>query len=58
MRGEIVKILSVVGARPNFIKILPFINAIESHNNSAGNSVIHQKLVHTGDGVSGASAQS
>jgi len=26
------KILSVVGARPNFMKIAPFVHAIERHN--------------------------
>jgi len=26
------KIISVVGARPNFMKIAPFIKAIEEHN--------------------------
>ncbi len=26
------KIISVVGARPNFMKIAPFIRAIEKHN--------------------------
>ncbi|MBF0384631.1 MAG: UDP-N-acetylglucosamine 2-epimerase (non-hydrolyzing) [Candidatus Omnitrophica bacterium] len=36
------KILSVVGARPNFIKIAPFCSAIKSHKN------IDHCLVHTG----------
>lgn len=41
------KILSVVGARPNFMKIAPFIRAIEKHNfeNEGG---IQHILVHTG----------
>jgi UDP-N-acetylglucosamine 2-epimerase (non-hydrolysing) len=30
------KILSVVGARPNFMKIAPFIRAIEAHNEESG----------------------
>jgi UDP-N-acetylglucosamine 2-epimerase (non-hydrolysing) len=41
------KILSVVGARPNFMKIAPFIRAVEKHN-SAGNDTIEHILVHTG----------
>ncbi len=41
------KIISVVGARPNFIKIAPFIRAINTHNQTAPNKVEH-KLVHTG----------
>ncbi len=40
------KIISVVGARPNFMKIAPFIRAIENHNKNY-NSVEHL-LVHTG----------
>lgn len=41
------KIISVVGARPNFMKIAPFIRAIESHNKESKNEVEHL-LVHTG----------
>ena len=41
------KILSIVGARPNFMKIAPFIKAIEKHNNEGGESIQHI-LVHTG----------
>jgi UDP-N-acetylglucosamine 2-epimerase (non-hydrolysing) len=41
------KIISVVGARPNFMKIAPFIRAIEKHNAGAGQKVGHI-LVHTG----------
>jgi len=41
------KIISVVGARPNFMKIAPFIKAIEVHNNVESNKVEHI-LVHTG----------
>jgi UDP-N-acetylglucosamine 2-epimerase (non-hydrolysing) len=44
------KIISVVGARPNFMKISPFIKAIKRHNSSLKNSseqIIHL-LVHTG----------
>jgi len=41
------KIISVVGARPNFMKIAPFIKAIEEHNKSSKDRVDHL-LVHTG----------
>ena len=41
------KIISVVGARPNFMKIAPFIRAIEKHNQGKGEQVEHL-LVHTG----------
>lgn len=43
------KIISVVGARPNFMKIAPFIRAIEGHNQSGyGGASINHLLVHTG----------
>jgi len=41
------KVLSVVGARPNFIKIAPFIAAINKSNQST-NEPIEHVLVHTG----------
>ncbi len=41
------KIISVVGARPNFMKIAPFIRAIEKHNSGSVLQVDHL-LVHTG----------
>ena len=41
------KIISIVGARPNFIKVAPFIHAISNHNQLNQNNVEH-KLVHTG----------
>lgn len=41
------KILSVVGARPNFMKIAPFIRAVERYN-TENNSHIQHILVHTG----------
>jgi UDP-N-acetylglucosamine 2-epimerase (non-hydrolysing) len=43
------KILSVVGARPNFMKIGPFIRAISAYNATRnGNAAIEHVLVHTG----------
>ena len=41
------KILSVVGARPNFMKIAPFIRAIEKYNHENEGKIQHI-LVHTG----------
>ena len=41
------KILSVVGARPNFMKIAPFIHAINNFNRT-NNEKIEHVLVHTG----------
>lgn len=41
------KILHVVGARPNFMKIAPIVEAIEKQNR-ASNRPIDQRLVHTG----------
>lgn len=41
------KIISVVGARPNFMKIAPFIKAIEDFNLSHNNNLLHI-FVHTG----------
>lgn len=42
------KIISVVGARPNFMKIAPFIKAIEVHNRLNPLNVIEHCLIHTG----------
>ena len=45
------KIISVVGARPNFMKIAPFIRAIDEYNNrnaNSGKESIEHILVHTG----------
>jgi UDP-N-acetylglucosamine 2-epimerase (non-hydrolysing) len=49
-----IKIMSVVGARPNFMKIAPFVHAIEAHNRTLKSEIGNQKseishfLVHTG----------
>jgi len=42
------KIISVVGARPNFMKIAPFIHAIEKHNSIKPSEQVEHLLVHTG----------
>lgn len=41
------KIISVVGARPNFMKIAPFIRAVNKHNENDSIKIEHI-LVHTG----------
>jgi UDP-N-acetylglucosamine 2-epimerase (non-hydrolysing) len=41
------KIISVVGARPNFMKVAPFIHSINAYNQEHPNSIVHL-LVHTG----------
>lgn len=53
--ADIMKILSVVGARPNFMKIAPIISAIRDHNRSGlqpdsgrVSPAIQHVLVHTG----------
>lgn len=43
------KVLSVVGARPNFMKIAPFVRALERHNARCdGHARMEHLLVHTG----------
>ena len=41
------KIISIVGARPNFIKIAPFIHEINRRKNKSAHKIQHI-LVHTG----------
>jgi len=47
-----VKIISVVGARPNFIKIAPFVRAVEQ-----ADTTIEHILVHTGQHYDDAMSQ-
>jgi UDP-N-acetylglucosamine 2-epimerase (non-hydrolysing) len=42
------KCISVVGARPNFMKIAPIMRAIDKHNSTSGAKLIENTLVHTG----------
>ena len=42
------KIVTIIGARPQFIKASPVSRAIESHNRQGCNPHITEKLVHTG----------
>jgi len=43
-----IKIVTVVGARPNFMKAAPIIRAIRDHNEKQEGPSIHHLLVHTG----------
>jgi UDP-N-acetylglucosamine 2-epimerase (non-hydrolysing) len=43
-----VKILTVVGARPNFMKVAPLILAIRKHNDGRTGPYLEHVLVHTG----------
>jgi len=43
------KIISIVGARPNFMKLAPLIRAIQKHNANPQSPIpIHHLLIHTG----------
>jgi UDP-N-acetylglucosamine 2-epimerase (non-hydrolysing) len=46
--GPVAKILTVVGARPNFMKVAPIIRAIRAHNSAARVPHLQHVLVHTG----------
>ena len=46
-KQTIIKILTVVGARPNFMKIAPFVRAVKKFNESA-KVKIKNIIVHTG----------
>lgn len=55
IKNKAIKIMSIVGARPNFMKIAPIIKAINDHNNkiydnesSQDRRIIQNVLVHTG----------
>jgi UDP-N-acetylglucosamine 2-epimerase (non-hydrolysing) len=43
-----IKIISIVGARPNFMKVASLVRAIESHNASGTTAAIEHLIVHTG----------
>lgn len=42
------KLISVVGARPNFMKVAPFIRAVSKYNTTHKDNLIKHLLVHTG----------
>ncbi len=43
-----VKVVDIVGARPQFIKVAPILRAVQCHNERHPDSPIHEVLVHTG----------
>lgn len=45
---EQIKLVTVVGARPNFMKVAPIIRAIRDHNGKQRAPLINHVLVHTG----------
>jgi UDP-N-acetylglucosamine 2-epimerase (non-hydrolysing) len=48
MNTQTIKVLTVVGARPNFMKVAPIIRAISRHNKNGESPEIRHILVHTG----------
>jgi UDP-GlcNAc3NAcA epimerase len=47
-RGRLLKVLTVVGARPQFIKAVVVSRAMARYNETAGRTVFEEVLVHTG----------
>jgi UDP-N-acetylglucosamine 2-epimerase (non-hydrolysing) len=43
----VLRVLTVVGARPNFMKAAAFIHAVDAYNRTGGDKIRH-RLVHTG----------
>jgi UDP-N-acetylglucosamine 2-epimerase (non-hydrolysing) len=46
--SEQIKIITIVGARPNFMKVAPINRAIQAHNEKQEGPKINHVLVHTG----------
>lgn len=43
-----VKVVDIVGSRPQFIKLAPILKAIERHNRGHPNRPMQEVLIHTG----------
>ena len=52
------RIMSVVGARPNFMKIAPFAHAIETFNDRQDSLFLEHRLIHTGQHYDAAMSES
>ncbi len=48
MEKKEIKIVTVIGARPQFIKAATVSRAIGNYNKNSGNSIINEVIVHTG----------
>jgi UDP-N-acetylglucosamine 2-epimerase (non-hydrolysing) len=48
LQSQPIKVMTVVGARPNFMKAAPILRAIRAHNAKQGNPQVRHVLVHTG----------
>ena len=46
--SRVAKWVSIVGARPQFVKLAPLCRAIEEHNRRAGSRFVEHRIVHTG----------
>ncbi len=42
------KLLSIIGARPQFVKIAPLVRAIDRHNARPGVKKLEHRILHTG----------
>ena len=55
---KMIKVMHIVGARPNFMKVAPILDAIDRYNRRTGTVAIHSVLVHTGQHYDYAMSQS
>src|SRR5262245_58589653 len=46
--GQSVTWISIVGARPQFVKLAPVCRAIQAHNERTRSPKIHHRIIHTG----------
>lgn len=58
MKNQPLRLMPVVGARPNFMKIAPLMRAIDAYNQAGPARELHTCLVHTGQHYDEAMSQS